>query len=138
MHEYLGKLAANWTFWVAVGLVGQAIFASRFLVQWYVSEKRRESTIPVSFWYISIAGSILVMAYGIAEAQLPVILGQFGLIVYVRNLMLIRAGRAQGARGQAAPIAETPSERAAAPPEPHPSGEAPEAGRSALPIAPPR
>ncbi len=102
MAEYIDRLVANLDFWAAVGVLGQMVFASRMIVQWYVSEKRRRSTVPVSFWWISIFGSVLVLIYGVKHAQVPVILGQsFGFVVYIRNLMLIY-GKSADARLEAA------------------------------------
>jgi len=47
---------SNDQLWLSVGLVGQAFFSMRFVVQWIISEKRQESVIPLSFWFFSIGG----------------------------------------------------------------------------------
>jgi lipid-A-disaccharide synthase-like uncharacterized protein len=76
--------------WVALGFVAQAIFASRFIVQWIASEKEGRSYVPVAFWYLSISGGLLMLAYAIYRQDPVFILGQStGIIVYTRNLMLI-------------------------------------------------
>ena len=76
--------------WIAVGFLGQTMFFGRFLVQWIVAERRRESVVPVSFWYLSIAGGIILLAYAVHRRDPVFIAGQaFGAVVYVRNLMLI-------------------------------------------------
>jgi lipid-A-disaccharide synthase-like uncharacterized protein len=76
--------------WIILGLVGQGIFAARFLVQWIVSEKKKESHIPLAFWYLSLAGSMILLSYAIYRRDPVFILGQTtGFIVYIRNLMLI-------------------------------------------------
>jgi len=76
--------------WLAVGFLGQALFAARFLVQWIVSERRRESVVPTSFWYLSLAGAAILLAYAIWRRDPVFILGQaFGFVVYTRNLSLI-------------------------------------------------
>jgi lipid-A-disaccharide synthase-like uncharacterized protein len=81
--------------WLFLGFSGQAAFASRFLVQWIVSEKRGESVIPIAFWYLSLLGSAILLAYAIFRRDPVFILGQsFGSVVYVRNLMLIYKKRA--------------------------------------------
>lgn len=78
------------TFWVAVGLIGQACFFMRFFVQWIASEKKGESVIPVHFWYFSILGSLILLAYAIHREDPVFILGQsLGSVIYVRNLVLI-------------------------------------------------
>jgi lipid-A-disaccharide synthase-like uncharacterized protein len=85
--------------WLAIGLLGQSLFSGRFIVQWIVSEKRRKSVTPVAFWYFSIAGGVILLAYAIHRRDTVFMVGQAtGLIVYVRNLMLIvRARRAADA-----------------------------------------
>jgi lipid-A-disaccharide synthase-like uncharacterized protein len=82
--------------WVAIGLGGQLMFMLRFVVQWIVSERARRSVIPVAFWWLSIAGAAILLAYAIHRRDPVFILGQsLGFLVYVRNLWLIHAeGRA--------------------------------------------
>lgn len=90
-----------------LGIVGQTIFAARFLLQWIASEKKGESTIPVIFWWCSIIGGSMTLLYGFLIAELPVIMGQlFANLIYVRNLMLIyRKRRVDGAAEASAPAA---------------------------------
>ena len=74
-----------------LGMLGQVMFFSRFLVQWIASEKKGKSTIPVSFWYLSIGGGGLLLFYAVWRKDPVITLGQLvGLFVYVRNLILIR------------------------------------------------
>ena len=82
--------------WIVLGLFAQFLFFLRFFVQWIVSEKKGESTIPVSFWYFSIAGSVLLLIYSIYRNDIVFILGQsVGSFIYMRNLILIyRRGKA--------------------------------------------
>ncbi len=76
--------------WVILGLSGQLLFSFRFLVQWIVSEKRRESVIPIAFWYLSLGGSLILLAYALYRQDLVFVLGQStGSFIYIRNLMLI-------------------------------------------------
>ena len=73
-----------------IGFVGQGLFASRFIVQWILSEKKGESYIPLIFWYLSIFGGIGLLIYAIFRKDPVIITGQsFGIIVYLRNLILI-------------------------------------------------
>lgn len=83
-------------FWTLWGFAGQTLFTGRFLVQWLYSERARRSVMPLAFWYLSITGGLMLLAYAVAVMDPVIILGQlFGVIVYGRNLMLIRrAGRA--------------------------------------------
>jgi len=76
--------------WVILGLIGQAAFFMRFVVQWIVSEKRGESFIPIYFWYLSLSGGVILFVYAIHIGDPVFTLGQScGVIVYIRNLMLI-------------------------------------------------
>lgn len=83
--------------WLVVGFLGQACFASRFLVQWMASERARRSVVPRAFWYLSIAGGMIVLTYAIWRRDPVFIVGQSaGLFVYLRNLVLLR--REEGPR----------------------------------------
>lgn len=78
------------THWMIVGFAGQILFGLRFVIQWFVSEKRGESTIPLVFWYFSIGGSLVLLTYAIHREDPVFILGQsLGSIIYIRNLVLI-------------------------------------------------
>ena len=80
----------SWDFWVLIGFIGQFIFAARFIVQWIASERRRVSHVPIQFWYLSIVGGLITTVYAIHRRDPVFIVGQAsGLIVYIRNLMLI-------------------------------------------------
>ena len=80
----------HWDVLAVFGFVAQALFATRFIIQWIASERRRASHIPVQFWWLSLCGGILMMIYGLLRRDPVIILGQApGLVVYVRNLMLI-------------------------------------------------
>ena len=78
------------TFFLIVGFIGQGFFASRFIVQWIYSERIGESKIPIIFWYLSIFGGLMLLIYAISRSDPVIITGQlFGIIVYLRNLILI-------------------------------------------------
>jgi lipid-A-disaccharide synthase-like uncharacterized protein len=82
------------TLWLAIGFGGQALFSLRFLVQWIHSERRRESVVPVAFWYFSLAGGVTLLTYAIYRLDPVFITGQaLGLLIYSRNLALIRGAR---------------------------------------------
>ncbi|HRQ63527.1 MAG TPA: lipid-A-disaccharide synthase N-terminal domain-containing protein [Xanthomonadaceae bacterium] len=75
--------------WLAIGFAGQALFASRFIVQWIASERARASVIPLAFWYLSISGGLMLLAYAIYIGDPVFILGQStGVLIYGRNLWL--------------------------------------------------
>jgi len=76
--------------WLIVGFSGQALFSMRFITQWIVSEKQKKSVIPVTFWYFSIAGGIILLSYAMYKRDPVFILGQAtGLFIYGRNLYFI-------------------------------------------------
>ena len=76
--------------WLAIGFGGQIIFGSRFFVQWIYSEIKKESHIPIIFWYLSILGGMILLTYALHRKDPVFILGQStGLAVYIRNLVLI-------------------------------------------------
>ena len=87
------------TFWLVVGFAGQAIFSGRFLLQWIVSERRKRSVVPGTFWWLSLAGGVTLLVYAIHRRDPVFIAGQAaGLIVYGRNLVLLRReGSSDGA-----------------------------------------
>lgn len=85
--------------WVLFGLLGQGLFSCRFLVQWIVSERRRQSVVPEVFWWFSLGGGLCLFTYALHRADLVFSLGQgAGLVVYGRNLVLVRRARSQAAR----------------------------------------
>ena len=73
-----------------IGFVGQGLFSARFLIQWVVSEKKRESVIPLPFWYFSLLGGITLFIYAFSKKDLVIMVGQgTGILIYTRNLYLI-------------------------------------------------
>jgi lipid-A-disaccharide synthase-like uncharacterized protein len=79
----------NW--WLIIGFAGQGFFTLRFLVQWWQSERQQRSIIPIEFWYFSIAGAALLLAYAIHRLDPVFIVGQLtGVFIYLRNLHLIK------------------------------------------------
>lgn len=90
-QHHLSVMDSNDIIWLSIGLIGQTLFMMRFIVQWIHSERHQKSMIPVSFWYFSLSGGVIVLAYGIHRVDPVIILGQLpGTFVYARNLMLIR------------------------------------------------
>lgn len=77
--------------WIVIGFVGQAFFSARFLVQWLASERARRSVVPKAFWFFSLGGGAILLAYALYRLDPVFIAGQgIGLFIYVRNLVLIR------------------------------------------------
>ncbi|CAL8980896.1 hypothetical protein RHODGE_RHODGE_01628 [Rhodoplanes serenus] len=84
--------------WVFLGIVAQGLFTMRFVVQWLASEKAGKSVVPMAFWWLSISGGTLLLAYALYRRDPVFIAGQgFGVFVYLRNLQFVlrerRAGR---------------------------------------------
>ncbi len=77
-------------FWLILGFIGQLMFTMRFIVQWIASERKKESVIPVSFWYLSLAGGLIVLLYAIYRMD-PVFIVAYlpGNFIYLRNLYFI-------------------------------------------------
>jgi lipid-A-disaccharide synthase-like uncharacterized protein len=66
------------------------MFSLRFLLQWIVSERARRSVVPEIFWYFSVAGGMILLAYAIWRRDPVFILGQgAGLAIYARNIFFI-------------------------------------------------
>jgi lipid-A-disaccharide synthase-like uncharacterized protein len=80
--------------WLAVGFLGQGLFSARFIVQWLKSEKLKKSVVPLAFWYFSLAGGLVLLAYAIHRTDPVFIVGQAaGVFIYLRNLHLIHRER---------------------------------------------
>ena len=76
--------------WLIFGLCGQTMFFMRFLIQWIISEKKKKSIIPISFWYFSLGGAIILLIYSIYRKDPVFIIGQsIGFFIYCRNLFFI-------------------------------------------------
>ncbi|HEY0282357.1 MAG TPA: lipid-A-disaccharide synthase N-terminal domain-containing protein [Rhizomicrobium sp.] len=76
--------------WLLIGFTGQALFTARFIVQWFKSEIVGKSVIPLAFWWFSVGGGIVLLAYAVHRMDPVFIAGQAGgLVVYARNLYLI-------------------------------------------------
>ena len=72
----------------------KSFFTARFLVQWVASERKRDSVVPVAFWWLSLLGGTALLLYAIFRRDPVIIIGQgMGLFVYVRNLMLVDKAR---------------------------------------------
>ena len=77
--------------WMIIGFVGQGFFSARFIVQWIMSEIKKQSIIPLGFWYFSLLGGVTLFAYALYKEDPVFIVGQgTGLLIYSRNLYLIR------------------------------------------------
>jgi len=80
----------EWNLWKAVGMAGNGIFFSRFLVQWYATERRGQVVVPLAFWWLSLAGSGMLLAYALFYRQDSVFIVAYAFtwIPYIRNLII--------------------------------------------------
>lgn len=84
-------IGIDWHFWKFVGWAGNIIFFSRFFVQWYATEKQKQVVVPNSFWWLSLLGSLCLLAYGLWRRDSVFIFAYaFTWIPYIRNLMISR------------------------------------------------
>ena len=99
--------------WLIIGFAGQALFTARFLVQWIVSERKRDSVVPVAFWWLSLLGGLTLLSYASYRQDPVIIVGQgMGLVVYARNLMLVGKAKRRAARRRRSEAVESASEAA--------------------------
>ncbi|NOX27754.1 MAG: lipid A biosynthesis protein [Gammaproteobacteria bacterium] len=83
----LSDLSRMEVIWLAIGLIGQGLFTGRFLVQWICSERVKRSVIPMAFWYLSLAGGLVLLSYALYRQDPVFILGQLiGAFIYLRNI----------------------------------------------------
>jgi lipid-A-disaccharide synthase-like uncharacterized protein len=85
-HKLLG---IEWHFWKVLGWLGNVVFFSRFFVQWWATEKKKQVVVPNAFWWLSLAGSLLLLAYGLHRRDSVFIFAYaFTWIPYIRNLII--------------------------------------------------
>jgi lipid-A-disaccharide synthase-like uncharacterized protein len=107
-----GKLLGiEWSVWKVAGWLGNAVFFSRFFVQWYATEKRKQVVVPQAFWWLSLVGSVTLLAYSLHQQDSVFIFAYaFTWIPYIRNLVIHR--RNQAAQAVCAGCAEKNPPRA--------------------------
>lgn len=83
-------LGVEWNTWKAIGWVGNLLFFSRFVVQWIATEKRKQVVIPVSFWLLSLSGSLVLLVYGLFYLRDSVVIFAYAFtwIPYIRNIVI--------------------------------------------------
>jgi len=83
-------LGVEWGWWKVIGWTGNAVFASRFLVQWYATEKKKEVVMPGAFWWLSLVGSLILLAYSLCYRHDSVFIFSFAFnwVPYIRNLII--------------------------------------------------
>ncbi len=96
LTNYGAKLAEWWNgmssrdvVWLSIGMAGQSMFVLRWFIQWLASEREKRLVVPELFWYASLVGGLMVLAYGIYKPDPVIILGQFGVFIYARNVYFL-------------------------------------------------
>lgn len=85
-------LGIRWGVWKVVGWLGNAVFFSRFFVQWYATEKLKRVVVPAAFWWLSLLGSLLLLSYALFYQRDSVFIFAYAFtwIPYIRNLIIHR------------------------------------------------
>ena len=83
-------LGIEWHAWKVIGWLGNVTFFSRFLVQWYATEKRKQVVVPAAFWWLSLTGATLLFSYALFYQKDSVFIFAYAFtwLPYVRNLVI--------------------------------------------------
>ena len=83
-------LGIEWNAWKVIGWLGNVAFFSRFFIQWYASERQKRVVVPVAFWWLSLAGSLLLLLYALFYRRDSVFIFAYAFtwIPYIRNLVI--------------------------------------------------
>jgi lipid-A-disaccharide synthase-like uncharacterized protein len=92
-HDGFGNgrfLWIEWHFWKLIGWLGNAVFFSRFFVQWYATERLKRVVVPTAFWWLSLLGSLLLLSYALFYQRDSVFIFAYAFtwIPYIRNLII--------------------------------------------------
>ncbi|MCC8116301.1 MAG: lipid-A-disaccharide synthase N-terminal domain-containing protein [Planctomycetes bacterium] len=91
----------RWDGWEVVGLIGEGLFFARMAAQWVMSERARRPVIPTAYWYMSLAGAVILILYALHLGSFAVLLPQVvGVVFYARGLHLDILSRRRDARRQ--------------------------------------
>ena len=85
----------DWSVWKVVGWIGNLVFSSRFIMQWYATEKRKQVVVPQGFWWLSLFGALTLLCYSVHQRDSVFIFAYaFSWIPYMRNLVIHRRSKA--------------------------------------------
>ena len=89
-------LGIEWHWWKVIGWCGNLVFFSRFFVQWIATERKKRVVIPVAFWWLSLIGAGLLLAYSIYRRDSVFIAAYLPTFIpYVRNIVIHHRQRAR-------------------------------------------
>jgi lipid-A-disaccharide synthase-like uncharacterized protein len=85
-------LGIEWHVWKVIGWLGNVVFFSRFIIQWFATEKRKQVVVPSLFWWLSLFGTLLLLTYALFFKRDSVFIAAyaFSWIPYIRNLIIHR------------------------------------------------
>mgnify|MGYP001168467390 CR=1 FL=1 len=95
LGQWWGGMSSLDKIWLGIGMFGQLMFTGRWFVQWIATERARRSIVPATFWYFSLVGGLLVLAYGFYRADPVIIIGQFGVFIYARNIYFLLRSKSE-------------------------------------------
>jgi lipid-A-disaccharide synthase-like uncharacterized protein len=90
LHTHLWR-DGRFAWWEIVGWTGNLIFSTRIFIQWYATEKKKRVVIPMLFWWLSLAGSLMLLTYALVTPKRSLVFifaYAFSWIPYVRNIMI--------------------------------------------------
>ena len=94
MQDFFARMTEIELIWLTIGFAAQGLFSARFLVQLIASERQRQSVVPETFWYLSLLGGVMLLAYAFHRGDPVIALGQlFGIVVYARNIWFLSRPR---------------------------------------------
>ena len=70
------------------GIAGQFTYEIRSVYQLVYSMKRKRSILPLGHWLLAVAGSVMIIAYGIIRHDWVLVIGQFAVVFSIRNIMI--------------------------------------------------
>jgi lipid-A-disaccharide synthase-like uncharacterized protein len=95
MHEVLANLHVFiLTPWKIIGLLGTLLFTARWFVKFYATKKNKKVTVPMSFWYLSLSGSVFTLAYfiwgkndsvGIIQTAFPMLVSFYNVFAHLKH-----------------------------------------------------
>jgi lipid-A-disaccharide synthase-like uncharacterized protein len=95
MHDALADLhLLTLTPWKIIGFLGTILFTARWFVQFYATKKNKRVTVPMSFWYLSVSGSVLTLAYfiwgkndsvGIIQTAFPMLVSFYNVFAHLKQ-----------------------------------------------------
>ena len=80
--------------WKLIGYIGVFLFTARWFVQLYATKKLRRVVMPAAFWWLSISGSVLLLAYftfgkndsvGVLSNLFPAFVSIYNLATHLRE-----------------------------------------------------